>query len=320
MLQPGDYLDPFLAFREAQQAFRRGALTAQGLKAPAEALQQCLHRLEQRLNWELPLLAGFSEASQAIESTRKPLEELQRLLPLEPHSDRVEVQLLKTLSGLRRIQLFVDHLPCFTDIGVVNDLLVLGGAENPDRQALALRLPLFLQWLRELETSWELFGHGSLKARAQTILRALQGAAGGIYLYLQGEEPQALQPSLRLMVEALEALGPVEETRYLDELQQAQWSPELVLERAFRLLDESGQVPPHYHPVLNRWINEQSRRLQDLRCLGRLRPQLPTAALVELEESLRQWSGAAFDRQQLQRLEQWRLRKAQWEEAHAPIT
>ena len=70
------------------------------------------------------------------------------------------------------------------------------------------------------------------------------------------------------MVAALEALSPLEETRYWDEFEKISLSQDLILDRGAKLLALLGTLPPSYQAVLRKWVAAKSQAMLDLQCLA----------------------------------------------------
>lgn len=324
MLHLAEYHPPFMAFAEIHQNFQNGQISQPELLATARAFAQFLQQLQHRLNWELPLLRGFSEAQSAVQLLLEPLENLTLRVQHQPQDKAVLSQLQDCLSSLYRVQCFFEQLPGFTDIAVVNELLILGAQEEQgaDPTPIRLRMPALLDWIASQRASWEVFQQlyphrQSLVDKAMTVAKALQGAAGGLHLYVEGEDPASLRPSLQLMLHALVAMGPLEETRYLEETQQACWSGDLRLERAALLQKESGRIPQTYQTPLRKWVAEKFRGLLFLQGWNQLSGALESEELqglhqdlVSCSQDLEKWDGDHTEL--LENLENWRV---QFEEA-----
>jgi len=269
MLHLAEYHPPIMAFAEIHQSFLNGQTSQADLQTTAKSFALFLEQLQQRLNWELPLLRGFSEAQGAVQLLIEPLQNLTLRVKHQPEDPAVLSQLQECLSSLYRVQCFFEQLPGFTDVSVVNELLILGAQEpegEGDPVPVRQRMPALLDWISSQKASWEVFQQlypqrQSLVDKAMTVVKALQGAAGGLHLFVEGEDPAALRPSLQLMVQALEAMAPLEETRYLEESQRANWSADLRLERAALLRKQSGKIPQSYQTPLRKWVAEKFRAL-----------------------------------------------------------
>lgn len=317
MLRLSDYQPHFASFAEAQRRFHEGNLEEPDFQLHARSFRTFLQQLQQRLNWELPLLEGFPESKAPIQLLVDPLQGLTEMVKAYPEQELVLVNLMNCERLLQRVSWFFQQLPVFVDVAIVNELLILASAEGdinptPVRQ----RLPLLMEWLADLENGWKTFlllnpHRQSLVDKALFTIQALKGAAGGLYLYVEGQDPQGLRNGLKLMVNALEALAPLQETRTLEEIQQSRMSPDLCLERGSQLIQQLGSIPPDYQRELQKWIDERARSMSELKSyLWASNTDCPEAARLvdELQELLGNVSNLfALDQIScLQKLEQWR--------------
>ena len=67
MLKPSDYRPHLAAFAEAQRRFHLGEMDEAGFELHARAFRIFLQQLQKRLNWDLPLLEGFSESKVPVQ-------------------------------------------------------------------------------------------------------------------------------------------------------------------------------------------------------------------------------------------------------------
>jgi hypothetical protein len=317
VLSTQDYLPHFTSFERVHRLFQQGQIEEPDFRLHARAFGSFLERLQQRLNWELPLLRGFSEAGLAIEMLIEPLQWLTGMVQSHPEQEMVLVNLQNCQHALHRVAYFFQQLPVFVDVAIVNELLILGSPEGEiDPLPVRHRLPLLLEWLGDLESDWKTFltihpQRQSLVDKALRIVQGLQGATGGIYLFLEGEDPDGLRNGLKLMVKALEALAPLEETRSLEEGQLQTLSPEFRLERAAQLIARLGSIPSTYERELLKWFSQKDLRMQEFRnylwaeCIEAPEAEQLSERLSELCTNLSNF--LALDQfSLLSKLEQWR--------------
>jgi len=316
MLNVTEYLPQFQAFAQLQLAYANGEMDDSELDLHAQTFCRSLEHLQGRLNWELPLLGGFSEANAAIKFATEPLERLLLRLRSNPAEELILANLEQCANALERIQYFFQQLPTFVDVEVVNELLILGAQPDPKPEHIQHRLEAVMGWLREVESGWEEFrqlypARHNLALRAEAEIEKIKTAVGALYLYTQGEEPDILRPSLGQLVRTLESLAPLEETRFWDESQDSTFSPDLRLERAAKQLTLHGRLPQRYQANLLRWIDEKFLVLAEisgwLRISGYHDPTEIQPFILRLESLRKQVS--KFDRDHitlLQNLEQWR--------------
>ncbi|MBT9582907.1 hypothetical protein IV102_06130 [bacterium] len=317
MLRLSNYQPHFASFAEAQRRFHEGDLDEPDFQLHARSFRTFLQQFQQRLNWELPLLEGFSESKAPVQLLVDPLQGLTEMVKAYPEQEIVRINLHNCERLLQRVDWFFQQLPVMVDVPIVNELLILASAEgdiNPT--PVQQRLPLLMEWVADLEEGWKTFlllnpHRRSLVDKALFTVQALKGAAGGLYLYLEGQDPQGLRNGLKLMVNALEALAPLQETRTLEEMQQSTFSPDLCLERGFQLLRRLGSLPPKYPSELRKWTDEKSGLMSQLNSyLWVSNTDCPQAAQLaqELHELLGNVSNIlALDQSScLQKLEQWR--------------
>ncbi|MBS2037030.1 hypothetical protein JST97_18730 [bacterium] len=321
MIAPSEYLPHFASFIETHDRYRKEQIGEPDFRVQASAFASHLQQLQQRLNWELPLLAGFSEAPQAIEMLVEPLNALTHWVEQSPQEEAVIGKIRQCQQALGRISYLFRQLPDFVDVTVINELLILASPEGGiDPEPVRQRLPFLLSWLRDLEAGWRLFGflyphRQSLVGKALLLVEGLKEAAGGIYLYLQGEDPGALRTSLKRTLKGLMALAPLHETRQLEEVESLRQFSDPCLERGARLLTRLGRLPPPYHRELHTWFQVNLRSLAELnsRLLlsGAERPEVE-AQLSGLEEELHgllRYDSNSFELDQfplLQKLEDWK--------------
>lgn len=321
MLALPEFHPHFLAFAEVHACHQRGEMLDSEFALHAQAFTALLQRLQQRLNWELPLLAGMSGAQGAIFQVVERLTVLTQLVQSSPHEVSVPASLQAGEQALQQVSFLLHQLPFIVDVAVVNELLILASNEGEvDLAPVQQRLPLLLQWLADLENGWKTFlllfpQRQSLVDKALYIVQALKGAAGGIHLVLEGEDPQGLRSALQIMVNALQALAPMEETRYLEETEQLTLSTDLRLERGSRLVARLGTMPPEYQLELQKWLTEKAQSLADLRSWlfwAGMEPAVHTDEVERLLEKLNLLATNvsqfhAFDHSFLLKdLEQWR--------------
>lgn len=314
MLTLQEYHPHFLAFAQVHAAYLEGDCEDSVFDDHCRAFESFLLRLQGRLNWELPLVSGYVEAQDAIRLLEEPLKNLTLRIQHQPASEAVATSLQDCLRAMHRVQCFFAELPVFVDVAVVNELLVLGSAsEALELEAIRHRLPFLLQWLGDLEASWNVFltlypHRESLVKKALFVIQAIKGGAGGIHLFLEGEEQIGLHESIQLVVAALEALSPLEETRYWDEFEKISLSQDLILDRGAKLLALLGTLPPSYQAVLRKWVAAKSQAMLDLQCLADPGSEERLAGLSQdLGLRAKEVQKFALDHSSiLENLEQWR--------------
>jgi hypothetical protein len=322
MLSLSEYHPAFFSFAECCCELVEERISAREFAPVASAFARFLEQLQRRLNWELPLIEAFSEAASARELLVGPLQDLHaRLLQGSPTPELL-ANLQSCLAALYRVQCFFEQLPSFTDVGVINDLLLLGAQDPPPaKEAIAHRIPILLEWIADLEAQWELFadlypGHRGQQQLALTVVKALQGAAGGLHLYTQGEGVDVLTEALKLMKNAVEELALLEQRRFQVESEHLQGSMDVRLSRGFQLLERDSTLPESYRRTLLQWVAEKQRQLMIQRGWNQLARKLPEEQLHMLQGELDQWARRLPDLReaqadQLRELEQWRIRFAE---------
>ena len=317
MLSPSDYQPHFASFVEAQRRLHEGEMEESDFPLHARSFRTFLQQLQQRLNWELPLLEGFSESKVPIQLLVDPLQGLTEMVKVYPEQEIVIVSLRDCQRLLQRVCWFFEQLPVMVDVPIINELLILASFEGDINPIpVQQRLPYLMEWLADMEYGWKTFRllhphRQSMVDKALFTLQALKGAAGGLYLYLEGQDPQGLHNGLKLMLNALEALAPLQETRTLEEMQQSMFSPDLCLERGSQLLRQLGSIPPEYSRELKKWADEKAGLMSQLSSyLWVSNTDCPEAAHLadEIQELLGNVSNIlALDQlSYLQKLEQWR--------------
>lgn len=211
--------------------------------------------LQRRLNWELPLFEGLQEAGADLGALKTAVQE-RRLEQLGP--------------ALKRFQFWQLRLPRMVDAPVLNELLILGAGPLEDLTPLRQRLPLLLQWIQAGEQQWRDFGQNwpeqtILSSHGLFAIRGLQGAAGGLFLALDWADRDQLKNALRLAVNALQELAPLEAARFQLESAERELSPELRLERPWRQLKKNGRMSSGQQQDLQRLLREWRRDLFERR-------------------------------------------------------
>jgi hypothetical protein len=230
--------------------------------------------LQRRLNWELPLLQGLSEAQPDLQVLIQALEQ-RNAEALRP--------------ALNRFQFWQRQLPRMVDIPILNELLILGAGPLDDLSPLRQRLPILLAWVQGLEQQWRDFSEFwteeiALARHGLFAIRGLQGAAGGLFLALEQKDTDQLKRSLQLAVNSVQELAPLEASRHQLETAERELSPELRLERPWRQLNKNGRITPGQSEDLRRMIQEWRRELFERRAWVFVEQSDPPETVAALED------------------------------------
>ena len=231
--------------------------------------------LQRRLNWELPLLEGLSEAQPDLETLASALQERKTS---------------ELRQALERFQFWQRRLPRMVDVPILDELLILGAGTLDDLAPVRQRLPILLSWIQGLEQQWRDFSEFwpeeiVLARHGLFAIRGLQGAAGGLFLALEWADRDQLKRSLQLAVNAIQELAPLESSRHQLESAQRDLSPELRLERPWRQLNKNGRISPGQTEELRKMMQEWRRELFERRAWVFVEQSDPPEAVAALEES-----------------------------------
>lgn len=246
-----EFLPPLVRFSNIIYRTLRGWTVNHDVETAREQLGRSLLELKARLAWELPLLTAFEEGPETASRVAKALEILESAVG---QTDAENFSFVFTpvqddfLGGMRDAGALREQLPVFTDVRIVNELLLLATARAEGRveiEPIGQRLPLLIDWINRKEVDWRTYARlfpdqEPAKDRVLAALEAMRTGVGALHLYLVGEEPQGLKDGLDIVLKALERLSEAEETRFHTESERVEFSPDLRLERAWRGADISN--------------------------------------------------------------------------------
>jgi hypothetical protein len=252
---------------------------AQGWESPldpegaSQRLAQYLTALKARLAWELPLLCAFEEGPAVASEVAGALELLEGALgQLSPadYEATFSPLLERFLLAARQAEALRAQLPLFTDVKIVNELLLLASArldERIDGVPLAQRLPILLDWIARKELDWvtyaRLFPDQEFRVRrVREGFNLMRSGAGAVHLYLEGEEPEGLKEGLSIVLRALDGLAAATETRFLTESERVEFSSDLRLERIWRGADWPSWEGTALEADLLAFCQDTGKRLQ----------------------------------------------------------
>lgn len=299
MIKIEEYRPHFLIFhRNLEQG-----LEPEDYQSHTLQFKQFLRGLEQRLRWELPLLANFSEAHEAFSGfpDRQFSELLEGLESPDPTPELLEKvsELREALEVFRKYQ---EELPAFTDVQVFNEILILASTFqlNPrlfDPQPLQARLAPALQWLIDTETGWALFAGQfpqatALLERSLVAVGGIKAALGGLHTALEGEANfTELQPAGKILIQALKALAACESERFALERESFGAAGSIHLHRVHRAL-QLGTFSPGVTSELNRYFSDRTRTLESLRLQLLCDPSGPAEQVESLGRQFSQLTAA----------------------------
>lgn len=256
-----DFLPPLVRFSNLFYRNSQGWAQEEDVETARERLSQSLTELKARLAWDLPLLSAFEEGPSAAARVGATLELLESAVQ---QADAETFGFVYTtaqddfLSAMNEAGNLRDALPVFTDVRIVNELLLLATAHLAERigaEPLQQRLPILIDWVERKSVDWKTLvrlypDQGPLDVSVQGALDAMRAGMGGVHLFLAGEESGGLKEGLDIILQALKGgLAPAEETRYLVESERVEFSPDLNLERVWRSADwndwETTSVPAY---------------------------------------------------------------------------
>lgn len=329
MLKVTEYACEFQEYAWSLEEYQGQQINLSELKTRARQFLAFLDHLNGRLNWELPLIEAFSEARFAIENAVAALKTLQLWVQKSPGDPLALEHIEACLSHLERLQFFFDQLPTFTDVDIVNDLLLLGCQNPPPSPSLLVqRLPALVEWIQDLDAHWEMFSQlhpqrKSLFEKFQKVHQDIQAVAGGLLLYCEGQTGESLESQLSRLKSLLERLAPLEETRFWEESEKNSFSPDPVLEKAAMWLRHRPQLPSKYSSLLRRWLRRNSLQLAESSNWCKLLYGSQPGHFRQLALGLNQLENEFPKLEQdhsrmIQKMEQWRQQYQQFQEAGSP--
>lgn len=248
MFSREELLPEFVRFANVVYRRSQGWETPETFESAKERLTLFLADLKGRLAWELPLLCGFSVGNQLGQEIVEAFTKLETALA-EATEGNVEPAYTQALGALleklRLAEALKDELPRITDVKIVNEFLILGSAfmdEQVDKAPLSQRFPLLLDWIERQDASWRtylrLFPDQLYRVnKVLAAFEAMRSGAGGISLFLEGEDPDGLKGGLDIILKSLRVMAPAVETRFLTESERVEFSADLRLERVWRGAD-----------------------------------------------------------------------------------
>ncbi len=246
-----EFLPSFIRFSNLLYRDTQGWELNDDFEAAQEQVGQAILELKARLAWDLPLLSAFKEGPPAAEQVAKTLENLESLVAQPPTDDLLsayEARQEEFLNAMMEAGSLRELLPTFTDVRIVNELMLLATAHfegRIDREPIRGRLPVLLDWVERKAADWKTYARlfpdqQPLTGSVLAALEAIRVGAGGIHLYLSEEDEQGLKEGLDIILKALKSLAPAEETRFLTESERVEFSPDLRLERVWRGADQNS--------------------------------------------------------------------------------
>lgn len=248
MFSREELLPGFIRFSNVAYRLSQQWTAAESFEASQQNLATFLADLKGRLAWELPLLCAFSVGPQLGHEIGQAFGRLEAALAeaTEENVESVYTPALEPLlEKLRLAEALKEELPRITDVKIVNELLLLTSAveeKRIDNAPIAQRLPLLLDWIARYETGWRtylrLFPDQLYRVnKVLAAFEAMRAGAGGVFLFLEGEDPNGLKGGLSMVLNALRLIAPSVETRFLTESERVEFSADLRLERAWRGAD-----------------------------------------------------------------------------------
>ncbi len=303
MIKIEEFRPHFLIFQDFLRNQTSPPQDEPAYQAHRENFQKFLGRLRHRIEWELPLLSSYSEANGLGSELNELVDETLELLSDSEPSDDLNQNLEELHVFVEAIRRYQEHLPIFTDVQILNELLILAAADEirgdtEEWEALRRRLPVALNWLSDTESSWRLFDilypqNSLLLQHANHALAGIKGGLGGLHLALSGEaEPAELRRACEVMVQALKALAECERARFDVENATPERDKNLFLRRANRALSQGSPFPMEAVAELHRYFQDRSRTLESLR-LQALCQQWPAEQLEPVDDLLKEFGGMA---------------------------
>lgn len=275
MIKIEEYRPHFVVFESYLRAQLAQAKESDDSELHYKHFSTFLQKLGERVHWEWPLIRQFSEAVQVFEEFGSLKSEVEERLDDSQQTwallEAVE-ELHLLLEAIRRYQ---EHLPVFTDVQVLNEILILAASAKTDKeqldlQPLELRLPMALAWISDTESSWKLFAglHSEQMELARNglhFLAGIKGALGGLHLALTQEgERDELMPACEVMIEALRALAECELARCRIEGQAPDSTFHISLTRGRRAL-RLDSLPLEAVAEIHRYFLDRSKTVESLR-------------------------------------------------------
>lgn len=248
MLIPQELLPGFVRFFNVAFRHHQGRESTVSFEEARQDFYAFLLDTKGRLAWELPLLCSFVNGTDLAEELATTFEDFERRVASVTIDTAIE-DLTPALDGLlekfRLASALKAELPVFTDIKVMNELLLLASAHldgRVDKNPLGQRLPLLFDWVERHETDWQtylrLFPDQLYRVRkVQALFEVMRRVVGGIQTYLDDSDPEDLKTALKVGVQTFELMVAATETRALTEAERVEFSPDLHLERAWRGAD-----------------------------------------------------------------------------------
>ena len=300
-----EFLPPLVQFSNTIYRTLRGWSVNHDLETAREQLTRSLSELKARLAWELPLLAAFEEGPEVAARVAKTLEILESAVA---ETDAENFSFVFTpvqddfLGSMRDAAALRSSLPVFTDVRIVNELLLLATARAEGRveiEPVAQRLPILLDWMGRKEIDWTTYAQlfpdqQPARDRVLAALEVMRTGIGALHLYLIGEEPQGLKEGLDIVLKVLEKLSELEETRFHTESERVEFSPDLRLERAWRGADLPSWAETNLPAQLLEFYQETVKRTFAL-AQQTLMPMSLLEEAAEAAESLQTRLISAFE-------------------------
>ena len=243
-----EFLPPIVRYANLFYRAAQGWSQDEELEAVQARLLQNLTELKARLAWDLPLLNAFEEGPAVAERVGKTLENLESAVT-QTDAESFSIVFTPTqedfLSAMNRAGTLREELPVFTDVRIVNEILLLGTARlegRIDNDPIRQRLPILFDWIERKELEWKTYGalfhdQQPLALTVFSALQAIRTGMGGLHLYILGEEENGLKEGIDIILKALKVIAEAEETRALTESERVEFSPDLRLERLWRGAD-----------------------------------------------------------------------------------
>lgn len=275
------YLDQWLQERPDQETYR----------IHCGQFQRFLGRLQERVRWEFPLLRHRREALDAYHQLNGVmLRKAQYLLGEPQPTHELKNTLTELLASLESIRREQDNLPKFTEVGAVNEILILisQGVTDPDSfqpEPLQERVPLALRWVDDAEMGWSLFERQF--PGASSVYEPAQQSLGTIGASLKALEEAGFEDARMLgarIDEELKVLACHDAARMELEKSSNGWDGDFHLSRARRENESRAIVSAEAVSELHRYFTNRTRTLANLRL--QLRGGSPREERVEKAEQL----------------------------------
>lgn len=290
-----EFLPSFIRFSNLLYRDTQGWSQEDDFEAVQEQVGQAIVELKARLAWDLPLLSAFKEGPAAAEQVAQTLEGLESLVAQPLTADLLsayEARQEEFLNAMMEAGSLRELLPVFTDVRIVNELMLLATAHfegRIDREPIRGRLPVLLDWIERKTADWKTYTRLFPDEQPIAALEAIRVGAGGIHLYLSEEAEQGLKEGLDIIIKALKALATAEEARFLTETKRVEFSPDLRLERVWRGADWNSWEGTSLPAELLQFYQESIKRAfrlaqQTLMPVSMLETKMSTAA--DLQERL----------------------------------